>query len=717
MNTTSISTLLDATRINGFIATPGGRLVAQVSGLNAKGDGYRTRLAEYLDGARTDGDAAVLELTRGSASVGSVALAEDGTTFFTAKRESENGESSDDAQLWALPPRGEARQIATRPGGFGTLRLGDGVLVADLAVHSQATNETEHVELSSCRKKAKVTGALHSAFPTRFWDHDLGPASTVLAIAELPQDLFRAEATPAPEALAGASSDTSSEDAATSEVVSAEDAAHDAAGDPHAEAQPTATQVVHFRYLQMPEGRLLEWTMNREGTVALALMNDTWDDRVGESRLYQLDLRGNGAPKLLSETTSDGLSESPGSFSPDGTRAAVGITQGWTLHKTLHPRQQLLNLTTGERTDLWPEFDYWFSPLWLDDQTLVATTDDAGRGSVWIGSADAAAPRRLAGGPDQQLSFSSLVVADGQLVAIASGIGVAPHPVHIDPSSGEVRALPNPADELPMPGTLTELTAHGDDGTEVRAWLRLPEGDGPHPLVVFAHGGPWGSWNAWTYRWNPNPFVEAGYAVLLPDPAISTGYGQKMIQRGQHELGGAPYTDIMALVDATVARPDIDESRTAFSGGSYGGYMANWVAGHTGDRFRCIVTHASLWDTESMGRTTDNGAWEPPMREQNKTFNPAKFVRDIQVPMLVIHGDKDYRVPIAQGHALWYDLNAFSATPKDANGRTQHRYLYFPDEGHWIMGRGNAEVWYETFIAFLDQHVMGKDWERPATLG
>jgi dipeptidyl aminopeptidase/acylaminoacyl peptidase len=145
--------------------------------------------------------------------------------------------------------------------------------------------------------------------------------------------------------------------------------------------------------------------------------------------------------------------------------------------------------------------------------------------------------------------------------------------------------------------------------------------------------------------------------------------------------------------------------------------MANWVAGHTGDRFRCIVTHASLWDTETMGRTTDNAAWERPMRRQNPRFNPRDSVREIVAPMLVIHGDKDYRVPIAQGHALWYDLHEFSATPRDEQGRTRHRYLYFPDEGHWIQGRGNAQVWYETFLGFLDEHVRGEAWERPATLG
>src|SRR5690625_6969848 len=109
-------------------------------------------------------------------------------------------------------------------------------------------------------------------------------------------------------------------------------------------------------------------------------------------------------------------------------------------------------------------------------------------------------------------------------------------------------------------------------------------------------------------------------------PIFSTGYGQSMIDRGQHELGGAPFTDIMALTDAVVARDDIDAERTAFAGGSYGGDMANWVAGHTCDRFRCIVTHASLWDTATIGSTTDNTAWDRPMREQNRRYNPQDFV-------------------------------------------------------------------------------------------
>jgi len=698
MTSSSIETLLDAARLAGLETTEGGRILAKVSRPDAKGTAYRSSLVE-IDGDR------LLPLTRGSASVGAVAAAEDGTTYFTAKRVGEDGEESDspgDAQLWALPVRGEARELASRPGGFGGLTVAGRHLVAELEVHSQASDEVEHSELTKERSTAKVTAAFHSGFPTRYWDHDLGPTRPVLAIAALPEDLALAERTPAP---AGADARTPS---------AAGDGARTPSADGDDEDQPT--QVLHFRHLPMPAGRLLDWTVDRSGEKALIAVQDSRGDLLAVSDLYLLDLVGGQAPRLLREGTAE-VQHGPGEFSPDGRRALVGRHRTWTQTATMGVGVELLDLATGEATPVWPELDHWVDPIWLDEDTLIATSDEQGRGAVWIGGVGDPAPRRLAGGPDQDLAFSGASAAGGAIIASASGIAVAPHPVRIDPTDGTVTALPNPAEPVDLPGSLTEVTAVAEDGTDLRAWLRLPEGEGPHPLVVFAHGGPWGSWNAWTYRWNPGPFVAAGYAVLLPDPAISTGYGQSMIDRGQHELGGAPYTDILALTDVTIAREDIDAERTAFAGGSYGGYMANWVAGHTGDRFRCIVTHASLWDTATMGSTTDNAGWERPMREQNRHYNPKDSVADIVVPMLVIHGDKDYRVPIAQGHALWYDLHTFSGTPRDAEGRTRHRYLYFPDEGHWIQGRGNAQVWYETFLGFLDEHVRGEDWERPATLG
>lgn len=677
MTATPITELLDAARLGSLVTTPNGRIVAKVSRLDAKGTAYRSELVEI------DGES-FTTLTRGNASVGAVALAEEGTTFFTAKRVGEDGEQSDDAQLWALPTRGESRELARRPGGFGALHLGDGRLIAELSVHSQAKTEKEHAELAKQRKQAKVSASLTAEFPTRYWDQDLGPSRQVLAVADLPADLFTAEATSVAEA--------------------------DDDGD------KSQKQLLHWRYIAMPPGRMRDWAADRAGTKALVSMGDSVGELLGVTRVYLIDLVGGAAPELVLDATAT-HEFWPGAFSPDGSKVVVDHSQNWTETANLASSLKVWDVASGELAELWPEFDFWAGPVWLDDETLVAASDDQGRGSVWIGGSRDKAPRRLAGGPGQNLTFTDISVSGGRVVANASGIAVAPRPVSIDPRTGEVAKLPNPADALEAPGTLTEVMATGEDGTPIRAWLRLPEGAGPHPLLVMAHGGPWGSWNAWTWRWNPSPFVAAGYAVLLPDPAISTGYGQAMIDRGQQQLGGSPYTDIMALTDAAVARDDIDETKTAFSGGSYGGYMANWVAGHTGDRFACIVTHASLWDTKSMGPTTDNAGWEPPMRAQNAKYNPADFVERIVVPMLVIHGDKDYRVPIAQGHHLWYDLNAFSKTPRDQNGRTRHRYLYFPDEGHWILGRGNAQVWYESFIAFLDEHVHGKAWERPGTLG
>ncbi|WP_422115811.1 S9 family peptidase [Brachybacterium sp. UNK5269] len=691
MSRTSIETLLDATRLSSLMTTDGGRILAKVSRPDAEGTAYRSALVE-IDGDR------LLPLTRGQASVGAVAAAEDGTTFFTAKRVGEDGAEAEHAQLWALPARGEARELASRPGGFGDLRVAGTQLIVELEVHSQAGDEAEHAKLSQQRSSAKVTAALHAGFPTRYWDHDLGPSRPVLAVATLPENVATAEPTAAAEPAAPAG------DAGTS------------GGAEQAADEGPRPQVLHFRHLEMPPGRLVDWSVDRQGTRALVAMADSRGELLASRDLHLLDLTGQQPPRLLREATAE-VEHEPGAFSPDGTRALIGRERTWTQEQTLASSVEVLDPATGTSAPLWPELDRWVSPVWLDGTTLVAASDDHGRGAVWIGGIDEPAPRLLAGGPTQELAFADVSVAGGAVIASASGIAVAPHPVRIDPADGTVRPLANPAEAVEQAGTLTEVTATAADGTALRAWLRLPEGEGPHPLVAFAHGGPWSSWNAWTYRWNPGPFVDAGYAVLLPDPAISTGYGQAMIDRGQHELGGAPFTDIMALTDRAIAREDIDAESTAFAGGSYGGYMANWVAGRTGDRFRCIITHASLWDTETMGHTTDNAGWERPMRGQNTQYNPQRHVGDIVAPMLVIHGDKDYRVPIAQGHALWYDLHAFSATPRDAEGRTQHRYLYFPDEGHWIQGRGNAQVWYETFLGFLDEHVRGEDWTAPATLG
>jgi dipeptidyl aminopeptidase/acylaminoacyl peptidase len=204
-----------------------------------------------------------------------------------------------------------------------------------------------------------------------------------------------------------------------------------------------------------------------------------------------------------------------------------------------------------------------------------------------------------------------------------------------------------------------------------------------------------------------------GYAVLLPDPALSTGYGQHMIARGWDHWGGNPYTDVMAITDAVLERPDIDGERTAMMGGSYGGYMANWIAGHT-DRFQAIVSHAGLWALEQMFGTTDGPPFwrrqfgDPATHpERYLASSPHLHADKIVTPMLIIHGDRDYRVPIGEALRLWWDLVFRSV---------HSRFLYFPDENHWILKPGDVQVWYETILAFLAEHVLGEDWQQPELL-
>src|SRR5690625_28118 len=164
----------------------------------------------------------------------------------------------------------------------------------------------------------------------------------------------------------------------------------------------------------------------------------------------------------------------------------------------------------------------------------------------------------------------------------------------------------------------------------------------------------------------------------------------------------------MAATAAAVALPEIDERRTAAMGVSFGGYMANWVAGHN-DRFDAIVPHASLWNLHSFGPTTDASFyWAKEMTEEMVAENsPHAHVHNIVTPMLVIHGDKDYRVPIGEGLALWYQLLAESGLPMADDGTTAHRFLYFPNENHWVLTPQHAKVWYETVLDFLAEHVGG----------
>src|SRR5918994_1342231 len=443
-----------------------------------------------------------------------------------------------------------------------------------------------------------------------------------------------------------------------------------------------------------------------------------WDHYLGprEPRLFA------AAPPAGEERMTPGrpLTPAPGR-SPDGRLVVCERIWHGDPGNALDVGLWLVDLASGEGRDLAAGLDLWpLEPVWAADSRAVFFVADAdGRTPVFrveVGGQDEGRVTRLSA----EGAFSDLCPdpGGGRLYALRATMASPAEAVALDTAGADQEPSPLPTPGLPLavPGSLTEVETQAGDGARLRGWLVLPAGASaarPAPLVAFIHGGPLSSWSGWSWRWNPWLLAARGYAVLLGDPALSTGYGQSFVERGRGRWGAEPFTDLMALVDAAVARPDVDQERTAAMGGSFGGYMANWVAGQT-DRFRCIVTHASIWSLEQFHGTTDHAAWwerefgsPEALPERYRDHSPDRNLDRIRTPMLVIHGERDHRVPIGEALRLWTDLTRSGVEAK---------FLYFPDENHWILTPPHVRVWYETVLAFLDQHVLGKDWVRPELL-
>ena len=304
--------------------------------------------------------------------------------------------------------------------------------------------------------------------------------------------------------------------------------------------------------------------------------------------------------------------------------------------------------------------------------------------------------------------WSDLVVDPEGRVAygVRSSYLFPPEVARLDLASGEATPLPGPAERPQVPAPLEEVETTADDGTRVRPGSRCPGRAGdPRTAAAVDPRRAVESWNSWTWRWSPWLMVAQGYAVLLPDPALSTGYGQHLIQRGWGRWGDEPYTDLMAATDAAVARRRSTRPHRGH------GRLLRRVHGQLGRRPHRPLPrdrHARiLWALEGFGPTTDAAYdWE---REMTPEKGPHRTgCRQILTPMLVIHGDKDYRVPIGEG--LGSGRAALAVGPPQAeDGTTPHRFLYFPQENHWIMSPQHATVWYSVVSAFLAEHVLGEE--------
>jgi dipeptidyl aminopeptidase/acylaminoacyl peptidase len=283
-----------------------------------------------------------------------------------------------------------------------------------------------------------------------------------------------------------------------------------------------------------------------------------------------------------------------------------------------------------------------------------------------------------------------------------------------DPSiaiSSFSRANEKLSQELDLPEPEIVQTIKGADDTPMQMWILKPPGFDPSkkwPVAYLVHGGPQGAWHdGWSYRWCPALWAAQGYIVALPNPRGSTGFGQKYVDEISGDWGGKCYVDLMKGVDYLESLPYVDKDRIGAAGASFGGYMMNWFAVNSG-RFKCLITHCSVWNFDSMYGTTDEiwfDEWEhggPPWgknRESYEKHSPHRYAANLgkfKTPMLVIHNDLDFRCPIGQGHELFTALQRQGVPSKMIN---------FPDEGHWVLKPANSRYWHQEVFGWLKKYV------------
>lgn len=652
---TDLAAFVALPRLAGLALSPdGARLVAAMQQPDRDGARYVSSLWEIpLAGGEP------IRLTRSEKGESSPAFLPDGSLLFVSARPDPDGDE-DEAALWMLPACGESTVVARRPGGLGApvVASESGAVVLSGSRLLFSTDDDD-AERRKTRKQRKISAILHTGMPIRHWDHELGDESPRLlhlaSVADEPNDL-------APDAIAELIENDYS--------ISAD-----------------GSLVATLWRPRLEHGRVL-------GAVAVI------DVASGRRTVVAADEQCQfSAPRI----------------SPDGARVALGQERDGTFDTALSSGLLILTLDGAEpvRADLeelWPTEWAWSA----DSRTVYVTGDWHGRGAVVaLDPATGAVTRRLAG----DAAYAALRPAPegSHLYALRSTIDEPMTPVRLDIHAEDQTptALPTPAAAPSVRGRLEEVTVQ-IDGAAVRGWLCVPnESDTPAPLMQWVHGGPFLSYNAWNWRWSPWVAVARGWAVLLTDPALSTGYGGDFLTRAWPYQAELVWRDIEALLDVVVAREDIDETRTACLGASFGGFMTNWIAGHT-DRFRAIVTHAGLWALDQQHATTDAAQYKsgifgtlaehPQWYERNSPHNSAE---NIATPMLIVHGNRDYRVPISEALRLWWDL---VSRYDGAAESMPHRFLQLTGESHWVLSPANAEIWWDAVLGFCAQHVRDERW-------
>ncbi len=423
------------------------------------------------------------------------------------------------------------------------------------------------------------------------------------------------------------------------------------------------------------------------------------------SDLYVVPIAGGEPTKI---TQNPGADNSP-AYSPDGKYLAWR-TQLRPGYESDRWRLVALERASGKLTSLTESTDRWVTGFsWSPDSArLFFTLEDRGRQGVQMVPVSG-------GGALTIVSGSSTIddidlTPDGKTLVYIEQTGSRPNEIYSAQSGGAERQLTHFNDallsEYQLP-KLEEFSVESPDQARVSSFLLKPPGfraGRRYPVLFLIHGGPQVAWGeSWTYRWNAQVFAAAGFVVVMPNPRGSTGYGQKFIDDINADWGGKPFDDIMAVADYVASQPWADPDKMAAAGGSYGGYMVDWLLGHT-QRFRALVSHAGVYDLASEFGTTEElwfplwefrgTPWDNP--EVYSKFSPSNYAKNFRTPTLVIHGEQDFRVPFGQGLQLYTALQMQKVPAK---------LLLFPDEGHWITKPQNSVLWYNTFIDWVKECV------------
>ncbi len=671
----------DATTAKGLTADDLVRL-ARVSDPQVSPDGRRvayTLRETDLDANRGRTDLWVLELgaAAGSGTAGKTGaaprrltqhLASDSAPRWAADGRglyflSSRGGSS---QIWYLAlAGGEPQQVTTLPldvGSFEVSPRGDRLAVS-MEVFADCVDLQCSVDRLAARDKHKASGLIYDQLFVRHWD--------------------------------------TWKDGRLSQLFTLPIAADGKAGKP-----VNVSRVVHADVPSKPFGGDEDYAFSRDGarivfSARLSGRSEPWSTNFD---LYEVAADGSDAPRNL--TADNPAWDAQPVFLANGDLAWLAMTRpGFEADRF---KVMLRSARDGKVRPLTGDWDRSVAHLGtsFDGKRLLATADDIGQVALFDIDPATGVRSRLVG-EGQVQAFAP--AAEGIVIAWAS-LG-SPPDLHLAVRGQTPARLTSVNAALLGARTLgasEQFSFAGADGAKVHGYVVKPQGWIPgkkYPIAFIVHGGPQVSFaNHWSWRWNPQVYAGAGYGVVFIDFHGSPGYGQAFTDSISQDWGGKPLVDLQKGLDAALARYDwLDGTRACSLGASYGGFMQNWIAGNWPDRFKCIVNHAGIFDQRTMYYTTEElwfNEWEnggpyyanPQVHEK---FNPADHVTKWKTPMLVIHGALDYRVPYSQG------LATFTALQRQG---VESRFVFFPDENHWILKPANSLLWHTEVIGWLDKH-------------